>query len=98
MELTVAYNKVDAERCKLKIKNEKLRKLGMNQEEEVHNLKAQVSALNKGLKMMNSSTNILEEILVAGKEVGDSRCIGFTKRNSFKPKEDTKFIQEGWIQ
>ncbi|GAA0184764.1 hypothetical protein LIER_32052 [Lithospermum erythrorhizon] len=75
MELTMVYTKVDVEKYKLKIENEKLRKLGMVKEEEVHNLKDQVSTLNKGLKMMNLSTNILEEILVGGKEAGDSTSI-----------------------
>ncbi|GAA0181471.1 hypothetical protein LIER_30247 [Lithospermum erythrorhizon] len=92
MELIVVYTKVDSKRCKFKIKNQKLRKLGRDQEEEVHNLKAQVSALNKGLKMMNSSTNILEEILVDGKEAGDSTCTGFDKAKLLKLKDDTKFV------
>ncbi|GAA0161589.1 hypothetical protein LIER_17869 [Lithospermum erythrorhizon] len=73
MELTVVYTKVDAERNKLKIENEKLRKLGEDQDQEIHQLKAQVNALNNGLKMMNSSTYILEEILGVGKDVGSTR-------------------------
>ncbi|GAA0164971.1 hypothetical protein LIER_40015 [Lithospermum erythrorhizon] len=97
-ELTVMYTKVDAERCKLKVENEGLRKLGIDRAEEVHNLKAPVNALNKGLRMMNSSTNILEEILEIGKEAGDNTCISFEKGKLTKPKEGTTFAQAGWIQ
>ncbi|GAA0150753.1 hypothetical protein LIER_09620 [Lithospermum erythrorhizon] len=88
MELIVVYTKVDAERNKLEIENEKLRKLGVDQDQEIHHLRAQVNALNKGLKMMNSSTYILEEILGVGKDTGDSTGIGFHKGKLFKPKED----------
>ncbi|GAA0147784.1 hypothetical protein LIER_07400 [Lithospermum erythrorhizon] len=75
MELTLVYTKVVAERKKLKIEDEKLRKLGVDQDQEIHHLKAQVNPLNKGLKMMNSSTNIVEEIFGVGKDVGDSTGI-----------------------
>ncbi|GAA0150057.1 hypothetical protein LIER_09081 [Lithospermum erythrorhizon] len=98
MELTVVYTKVDTERNKLKIGNENLRKLVVEQDQEIQHLKAQFNGLNKGLKMMNSTTNILEEILRVGKDAGDSTGIGFNKGNLFKPKEDTKFVQEGWVQ
>ncbi|GAA0150184.1 hypothetical protein LIER_37075 [Lithospermum erythrorhizon] len=54
-ELSVMYIKVDVESCKIKAKNEKLRKLGMDQDEEVHNLKAQV--LNLGIEMNEQHTD-----------------------------------------
>ncbi|GAA0142649.1 hypothetical protein LIER_03496 [Lithospermum erythrorhizon] len=72
MELRVVYTKVDAERNKLKTENEKLMKLGVDQDQEIHQLRAQVNAVNKGLKMMNSNTDILEEILGVRKDAGDS--------------------------
>ncbi|GAA0160598.1 hypothetical protein LIER_17117 [Lithospermum erythrorhizon] len=58
-----------------KVENEILRKLRVDQDQEIQHLKAQVNALNKGLKMMNSSTNILEEILSVGKNVGGNTGI-----------------------
>ncbi|GAA0142668.1 hypothetical protein LIER_03512 [Lithospermum erythrorhizon] len=93
----LVYTKVDAERNKLKIENEKLIKLGVDQDQEIHHLRAQVNALNKGLKMMNLRTDILEAILGVGKDAGDSTGIGFNKEKLFKPKEDTKFLEECWV-
>ncbi|GAA0176335.1 hypothetical protein LIER_29344 [Lithospermum erythrorhizon] len=84
------------EEGKIEIENEKLKKWRIDQDQEIRNLKAQINALNKGLKMWNSSTNILDEILEVGKEARDNTWIGFDKGNMFKEKQDTKFVSEGW--
>ncbi|GAA0162914.1 hypothetical protein LIER_18905 [Lithospermum erythrorhizon] len=47
--------------------------------------------------MINSSTDILEEIFGVGNDTGDITGISFDKGKLFKPKEDTKFVQEGWV-
>ncbi|GAA0168918.1 hypothetical protein LIER_23513 [Lithospermum erythrorhizon] len=58
----MTYTKVEAERCILKKENENLTKIVIDRNEEIQNMNAKLKALNKGLKMMNSCTNILQEI------------------------------------
>ncbi|GAA0156154.1 hypothetical protein LIER_13711 [Lithospermum erythrorhizon] len=53
IELTMIYTKVEIEKGKLKKDNDKLTKIVLDHDEEINNLIAQLTALNKGLKMMN---------------------------------------------
>ncbi|GAA0172847.1 hypothetical protein LIER_41414 [Lithospermum erythrorhizon] len=71
IELTMIYTKVATEKGKLKKENEKLTQMVLDRYDEIKNLNAHLKALNKGLKMMNSSTNILDEIPVIRKYAGD---------------------------
>ncbi|GAA0159518.1 hypothetical protein LIER_16272 [Lithospermum erythrorhizon] len=48
--------------------------------------------------MMNPSTNILEEILVMGKNVGDSTVIGYKRGITNNQKGETKFMCSGGNQ
>ncbi|GAA0185672.1 hypothetical protein LIER_32960 [Lithospermum erythrorhizon] len=48
--------------------------------------------VSRGLKMMNPSTNILEEIRVMGKTVGDSTGIGYKRGITSNQKGEMKFV------
>ncbi|GAA0159952.1 hypothetical protein LIER_16617 [Lithospermum erythrorhizon] len=97
-ELTVIYTKAGTEKGKLKKENEKLAKMVLDRDEEINNLNAQLKSLNKGLKMMNSSTNIFDEILVTGKDVGDSTDIGYERGKFNNQKGEVKFVPAGGNQ
>ncbi|GAA0166050.1 hypothetical protein LIER_21298 [Lithospermum erythrorhizon] len=53
---------------------------------------------HKGLKMMNSSTNILDKILVIEEDVGDSTGIGYERGKFNNRKREVKFVPTGGHQ
>ncbi|GAA0151612.1 hypothetical protein LIER_10299 [Lithospermum erythrorhizon] len=96
-ELTTVLTKSEVEKGKLKKEIEKLTKTVMGQDEEIRNY-AQLQSLNKGIKMMNSSTNILQEIIKIGNNAGDSTRIGFKKGKPSNQKGRVKFVPVGGNQ
>ncbi|GAA0170842.1 hypothetical protein LIER_25019 [Lithospermum erythrorhizon] len=98
IELIMIYTKAETEKGRLKKKIEKLLKTVEDPDEEIKGLNVQLQALSKGLKMMNSSTNILEEILVMEKNAGDITRIGYKKEKTSNQKGEPKFIAAGGNQ
>ncbi|GAA0175305.1 hypothetical protein LIER_41896 [Lithospermum erythrorhizon] len=70
----------------------------VERDKEIQNLNAQLKSLNKGMMMMNSSTNILEDILEVGKYARDNTGIGYEKGKFSKQKEEMKFVPAGGHQ
>ncbi|GAA0171113.1 hypothetical protein LIER_41085 [Lithospermum erythrorhizon] len=70
----------------------------VERDEEIQNLNAQLKSLNKGMMMMNSSTNILQDILEVGKFARDNTGIGYKKGKFSKQKEEMKFVPAGGHQ
>ncbi|GAA0168781.1 hypothetical protein LIER_23419 [Lithospermum erythrorhizon] len=89
------YTKAEVEKGKLKKEIQKLIKTVVSRDEKIKNLTAQLKYLNNCPKMMNSSTNILEEILVIEKNAGDSTGIGYEKWKSSNQKREVKFVPAG---
>ncbi|GAA0166778.1 hypothetical protein LIER_21858 [Lithospermum erythrorhizon] len=67
----------EVERVSLLKKNEELIKSVEKQKLEIRILEDKIEGMIKGIKMMNSSTTILDEILMQGKRCGDNIGIGF---------------------
>ncbi|GAA0142753.1 hypothetical protein LIER_03581 [Lithospermum erythrorhizon] len=65
-------------------KNQELMKRVEEQRVEICNLEEKIQGMIKGIKMMNSSTAVLDEILLQGKRSGDNIGIGFSGRSSKK--------------
>ncbi|GAA0159087.1 hypothetical protein LIER_15954 [Lithospermum erythrorhizon] len=85
-----SYNKVNnfvaftARNCKEDTKNQELMKQVENQRVEICSLEEKIQGMIKGNKMMNSSTTVLDEILLQGKRSGDNTVIGFAGESSRK--------------
>ncbi|GAA0139418.1 hypothetical protein LIER_35084 [Lithospermum erythrorhizon] len=78
-ELTMIYTKAKTEKGRLKKEIEKLLKIVEDRDEEIKGLNVQL-------------TNILEEILVIGKNVGDTTGIGYKKGKTSNQKGEAKFV------
>ncbi|GAA0163902.1 hypothetical protein LIER_19662 [Lithospermum erythrorhizon] len=94
-ELTGVFTKPEVERSKLKRENKKLMRIIVERDEEIQNLNAQLKSLNQGIMMMNSSTNILEEIMEVGKYARYNTGISYEKGKLIKQKEQMKFVPIG---
>ncbi|GAA0164071.1 hypothetical protein LIER_39715 [Lithospermum erythrorhizon] len=97
-ELTRIYTKVEAEKGRLKEEVEKLLKTVEDRNKKIKGLNVQLQSFRRGLKMMNRSTNILEEILVMEKNAGDSIGIGYKRGMTNNQKGETKFMSSGGNQ
>ncbi|GAA0175501.1 hypothetical protein LIER_41926 [Lithospermum erythrorhizon] len=76
-KLTKTFTTSEIERGWLLKVNNKLNKLVDEQKDKILELEGKVKALHKGIKMMNSSTDVLEEILTKEKDCSDNSEIGF---------------------
>ncbi|GAA0144651.1 hypothetical protein LIER_35979 [Lithospermum erythrorhizon] len=90
--LIIIYTKAETKKGRLKKYIEKLLKIVEDRDEEIKGLNVQLQALSKGIKMMNSSTNILEEILVMGKNAKNNTGIGYKKGKTNNQKGEAKFV------
>ncbi|GAA0149771.1 hypothetical protein LIER_08867 [Lithospermum erythrorhizon] len=71
-KLTQVYTLGEIEKTVLKKKNEKLVKAVEEQKLEICILEDKLERMVRGINMMNSSTPILDEILMQGKRCGDN--------------------------
>ncbi|GAA0156055.1 hypothetical protein LIER_13638 [Lithospermum erythrorhizon] len=80
-------------------KNQELMKQVEEQRVKIYSLEEKIQEIIKGIKMMNSSTNILDEILLQGKRSGDNTRIGFSGESSRKgmtsPTNPRKWVAAG---
>jgi hypothetical protein len=83
-ELTQIYTKGLAEKKILRKQNDELLTVVEEQKVKISQLEDQLQKFTKGIKMMNSSTSLLDEILTLGKASGDSTGIGFHEGSSIK--------------
>ncbi|GAA0145046.1 hypothetical protein LIER_36062 [Lithospermum erythrorhizon] len=74
----------NVERSVLVQKNQELTRLVEEQRVKICVLEEKNKAMNKCIKMMNSSNVVLDEILLQGKRSGDNTRIGFSEENSKK--------------
>ncbi|GAA0168893.1 hypothetical protein LIER_23496 [Lithospermum erythrorhizon] len=51
---------------------------------EIYSLEENIQGMIKGIKMMNSNTVVLDEIILQGKRSGDNTVIGFYRENRKK--------------
>ncbi|GAA0180067.1 hypothetical protein LIER_30062 [Lithospermum erythrorhizon] len=87
-ELTIAYTKIEVERCKLKKENEMLTKIVMDRDEEIKNLNAQLKYLNKGIGFQkgkfNNPKGEMKFVPTGGNQQSTTfgATGGYTKRNN----------------
>ncbi|GAA0152260.1 hypothetical protein LIER_10781 [Lithospermum erythrorhizon] len=63
-------------------KNHELTRIIEEQRAEICALEEKIEVMTKGIKMINSSTNVLGELLLQGKRSGDSSEIGFSEEHN----------------
>ncbi|GAA0185892.1 hypothetical protein LIER_33180 [Lithospermum erythrorhizon] len=78
LKLTRAYTSGEVERVVLLKKNEDLMQCVERQKLELRILEDKIQGMIKGIKMMNSSTTVLDEILLQGKRSEDNTGVGFS--------------------
>ncbi|GAA0165521.1 hypothetical protein LIER_20906 [Lithospermum erythrorhizon] len=86
---TQTYTTVEAERKHLSRENMELTKADKDQKMEIGILGGKIQSMTSGIKMMNSSTEILDEILEKGKNNISNSGIRCTKREARKKGQAT---------
>ncbi|GAA0155179.1 hypothetical protein LIER_12963 [Lithospermum erythrorhizon] len=76
-KLTSVFTMNEAEKERLTKEDDELKKLVEIWRNEIVEWENKVKEFEKGIRMMNSSTNVLEEILTKGKPHGDNSGIGY---------------------
>ncbi|GAA0173246.1 hypothetical protein LIER_26902 [Lithospermum erythrorhizon] len=77
LKLTQAYTSGEVERVSMLKKNEDLMQCVERKNLKICILEDKIQGMIKGIKMMNSSTIIWDEILLQGKRCGDNMGVGF---------------------
>ncbi|GAA0154497.1 hypothetical protein LIER_12456 [Lithospermum erythrorhizon] len=92
-KLTQTYTIVEEERKSLTRINMGLAKIVEDQKVEIGFLEGKIQSLTKGIKMMNSSTKILDEIQDKGKKDTSNSGIGCTTREAKKKRP----VNKRWV-
>ncbi|GAA0150994.1 hypothetical protein LIER_09810 [Lithospermum erythrorhizon] len=78
-------------------KNQELMKQVEEQSVEICSLEEKIQRMIKGIKIMNSSTTVLDEILLQGKRIGDNTGIEFSGESSRKEMTSPTNSTRKWV-